>query len=136
MMARPRLALVVVQLVDAKLTVLDLCGQERLRHDHHGVLLSADRGLQSSRTCWFRLVSRASPSGMPFLAEAVYDDLLPAERSRIHAAYAQGGADARPALSSRLVDGTRPSWPDMLAPPTISTRRSGQASAPVTTRCR
>jgi len=70
------------------------------------------------------------------LAEAVYDDLLPGEKARIHAAYAQGGADARPALSSRLVDGTRPSWPDMLAPPTISTRRSGQASAPVTTRCR
>jgi DNA-binding CsgD family transcriptional regulator/tetratricopeptide (TPR) repeat protein len=33
------------------------------------------------------------------LAEAVYDDLLPGERARIHAAYAQ-------ALSSRLVDGT------------------------------
>lgn len=33
------------------------------------------------------------------LAEAVYDDLLPGERGRIHAAYAQ-------ALSSRVVDGT------------------------------
>ena len=33
------------------------------------------------------------------LAEAVYDDLLPGERARIHAAYAQ-------ALNSRLVEGT------------------------------
>jgi DNA-binding NarL/FixJ family response regulator len=33
------------------------------------------------------------------LAEAVYDDLLPGERARIHSAYAQ-------ALNSRLVDGT------------------------------
>jgi DNA-binding CsgD family transcriptional regulator len=33
------------------------------------------------------------------LAEAVYDDLLPGERARIHAAYAR-------ALSSRMVDGT------------------------------
>ena len=67
-------------------------------------------------------------SGTPCSAEAVYDDLLPGERVRLHAAYA-----ARPA-AGRGAAARRPSWPGTPGRPTTCPPRRAPASTRATRR--
>ena len=59
------------------------------------------------------------------LSEAIYGDLLPGERVRLHAAYAQ-------ALSAAGGLGAPPSWPATPAAPRTCLPRCGPASSPAT----
>ena len=61
------------------------------------------------------------------LAEAVYDDLLPGERVRLHGAYVA-------ALLAATSPAPPPSWPGMPGPRTTWPPRRGQASRPATRR--
>ena len=63
------------------------------------------------------------------LGEAVYDDLLPGERVRLHAPYAEALREGRAAAPP-------PSWPGTRGWPTTSTPRSTPASGPATRRWR
>ncbi len=63
------------------------------------------------------------------LGEAVYDDLLPGERVRLHAQYAE-------ALARAWAAAPPPSWPGTPGWPTTSTPRSTPASGPATRRWR
>ena len=66
-----------------------------------------------------RSAATATPSGTPCSAEAVYDDLLPGERVRLHAAYAEALAQ-RPRAAA-----PPPSWPGTPGWPTTSTTALG-----------
>jgi DNA-binding CsgD family transcriptional regulator len=81
------------------------CAGRRVDHDLLAAVVDLDAGAldQALRAAVDSNVLVASGSGYTFrhalLAEAVYDDLLPGERVRIHGAYCA-------ALCSRVVDGT------------------------------
>ena len=77
-------------------------------------------------TCCDRRAADGYAFRHALLAEAVYDDLLPGERVRLHAGYADGAA-VRAASTA-----PPPSSPGTPAPPTTWRPRSAPASGPAT----